>query len=130
MDRPSGGISSCFSLLVSAIYAFHAAPLQAFASYQHCWTGGRRLLVAEKVVSSIPNGGREEGLLEAQPAVKVLNDSVALAGGLFESLAVHYLHGAAQVFNQSPPFEYCRCQTHAGASGAEHLRQEFMSQGK
>ena len=35
VDWPSGGIGSFFSLFFSALYAFHAAPLQAFASYRH-----------------------------------------------------------------------------------------------
>jgi hypothetical protein len=31
----------------------------------------------------------------------MLDDAIALTRGLFKALAVQYLHGAAQVFNQS-----------------------------
>ena len=52
--------------------------------------------------------------LKPKPAVEVLDDAIALAGGVFEVFAVQDLDGAAQVFNQSGILQGSGCQAYAG----------------
>src|ERR1700724_4420128 len=58
----------------------------------------------------------------------MLNHSIAFAGSLLQILAGYYLDSAAHVFNQAIAFENTGGQSHAGTSGAQHLRQEFVSE--
>jgi hypothetical protein len=69
---------------------------------------------------------RQSELFQAEPAVKVLDDSVALACGGFEAFAVQYLHLTAHVFNQPGIFQDARRQAHTRTSGTEHLREELV----
>ena len=45
-------------------------------------------------------------------------------------LAIHDPHATAKVLHAASFFESLGGQGHAGAAGAKHLREEFMSQGQ
>jgi len=54
---------------------------------------------AEELVQVADKAADFDRLLQAEPTVEVLNDSVALAGCFFQALAVQDLYPAAQVFD-------------------------------
>ncbi len=69
-------------------------------------------------------------LFQPQPAIEVLDYTIALAGGLFENLAIQNPYRATRIFDQSGVLKDGGSQTHAGPAGAEHLREKFVRQGK
>jgi hypothetical protein len=74
--------------------------------------------------------GREKILLQTHTAVKTLDYRITFADDLFQALAVQDLYRASRVFYQSGIFKHGGGQAYAGAPRTEHLRHEFMGQGK
>jgi hypothetical protein len=51
-------------------------------------------------------------LFQAQLAIVLLDNLVALTGGVFKFIAVHDLHSAAGVLNEMLPLQDTSCQAH------------------
>jgi hypothetical protein len=84
------------------------------------------VILFDRAKLSVVSSGLLE-LLQPKAAVKVLNNPIALAGGIFETFTVQDLHRPALIFNQSRIFEIGRRQTHARTSRAEHLCEKIVS---
>jgi len=71
-------------------------------------------------------GSRGRSLLEAECAVELLDDPIALAGTFLEFLPVEDPYGAAGIFDCPFSLENASSQTDARAVSPEHRRQEVM----
>src|ERR1700721_1006399 len=60
------------------------------------------------------NGYFRAPLFQAEAAVEMLDDPVALASGFFEAFAIQDPYGAARIFDQSGILEGSRRHAHAG----------------
>ena len=69
-------------------------------------------------------------LFQAHTTVEVLDHSIALTSGVFQTLAVQDLDRAAQIFNETRAFQGTRGQAHAGTARAQHLSKELVSERK
>src|SRR5713101_7417866 len=74
-------------------------------------------------VSSLP-------VFQAKLAIVVLDNLVALAGGVFKFLAVHDLHCATGVLDELLPLQNTSCQAHGWSIRPEHRCEKIMSDGQ
>src|ERR1700674_5822541 len=94
---------SCSQLLTSTVSRLSSQSYNLFPhlAFPQKFSTGLGLVVAgEDCLFDTERRVRQSNFFQAEPAVKVLDDSVALACGGFETFAVQYLHLTAHVFNQ------------------------------
>jgi hypothetical protein len=79
-----------------------------------------------KLMSLLQDPEQGRRLFQAEAAIEVLDNSIALASHGFQALAIQYLNGTPQVLYQSGIFEDPSGQADAGASSTEHLSKEVV----
>jgi hypothetical protein len=69
-------------------------------------------------------------LLQAEIAIKVLDHSVALTGGFFQTLSIKDLYIATGVLDHAGFLQNAGSQGNARPTGSQHLGQEIMGHGE